>query len=185
MGDGEGNAIDVKYKNSSRTATYTYYRYIEFDANGGEGTAPDATHSHSGKDATTAINANTFTRGGYEFKGWYEKGVKISDVASFNYFMTGVDNVTLEARFEYNPTNPDDPFSEDNDPTFLYGDVDRDMIVDVTDAVILNGHYINGTTGELQFTIADVNRDGVIDISDVVEAIQIYLNTKLYGKKIT
>lgn len=115
---------------------------------------------------------------GYEFMGWYEKGVKISDVASFNYFMTGVDNVTLEARFEYNPTNPDDPFSEGNDPTFLYGDVDRDKIVDVTDAVILNGHYINGTTDELQFTIADVNRDGVIDISDVVEAIQIYLNTK-------
>lgn len=124
------------------------------------------------------IYVTVYANQGFEFIGWYEKGKLISTEQSFNYYMTGSDNVTLEARFVYNPVSPDDPYSDNNDPTYLVGDVDEDGVVDVTDAVIVNEHYIKGTTHELKSAIADVNRDGVIDVSDVVEIIQKYLNKR-------
>lgn len=58
---------------------------------------------------------------------------------------------------------------------YKIGDVDKDGVVDVTDAVIVNDHYIKGTTDELDYSIADVNKDNVVDVSDVVGIIQIYL----------
>lgn len=124
------------------------------------------------------IYVTVYANQGFEFIGWYEKGKLISTEQSFNYYMTGSDNVTLEARFVYNPVSPDDPYSDNNDPTYLVGDVDEDGVVDVTDAVIVNEHYIKGTTHELKSAVADVNRDGVMDVSDVVEIIQKYLNKR-------
>lgn len=124
------------------------------------------------------ISVNVYANQGYEFIGWYEKGKLVSKVKSFSYYMTGDQNVTLEARFVYNPVSPGDPSSTGNDPTYLVGDVDKDKVVDVTDAVIVNDHFIKGTTHELKSAVADVNRDGVMDVSDVVEIIQKYLNKR-------
>lgn len=124
------------------------------------------------------VYVDAYVNQGYEFLGWYEGNKLVSEYQGFNYYMTGSNNVTLEARFKFNPANPSDPSSSGNEPTYMVGDVDRDGIVDVTDAVIVNNHYINGTVHELKNPIADANKDATIDISDVVEILQKYLNLK-------
>lgn len=115
---------------------------------------------------------------GYDFKGWYQDGTKVSSNTSFNYLMQCDENVTLVAKFAYNPANPGEPTSGSNDPTRKIGDVDADGTVDVTDAVILIGHYLQDTTDKLKLPVADINKDNVIDVTDAVGIIQIYLNNQ-------
>lgn len=125
------------------------------------------------------IYVNAYANQGYEFKGWYEGQTLVSSSIGFNYLMQGDENVTLTAKFEYNPSNPDDPSSQGGHiQTKKEGDLNGDNEIDVSDVVLLIGHYVNGTTSSLDSSAADVNKDGVIDIADVVSAVNIYLNNK-------
>lgn len=58
------------------------------------------------------------------------------------------------------------------------GDVNDDGVIDIIDAVTLNGYYLNNMTEELDPRFCDVNEDDVIDILDVIEIKSIYLNAK-------
>ena len=114
----------------------------------------------------------------YEFQGWYQGSMKVSDSQWFNYYMQGDENVTLTAKFKlnYNPSNPDDPSSQGGDIQNIdLGDVNEDGTVDTIDAAIIVEHYLNGTTSELKKAIADVDGDGTIDTVDAAKIIQNYL----------
>ena len=50
------------------------------------------------------------------------------------------------------------------------GDLNQDGVVNISDAVLLINHYLNGTTNQLTIGVADVNNDGEINISDPVHA---------------
>lgn len=127
----------------------------------------------------TYVRVCAYGNRGYDFVGWFENGTLISEVADFNYLM-GTSNVYLEAKYVYNPVNPDEPVgSPDADvANASVGDLDEDGKVDIVDKVILVNHYLEGTTSELNPRLGDVNQDGSIDIVDAVEIVNIYLNNK-------
>lgn len=112
---------------------------------------------------------------GYDFLGWYEDGKLISESTSFNYLMPDHD-VTLLAKFIYNPTNPADPESDGTQtdvqatPT---GDVNRDGVINVFDIVaIINKTLEDDVTDP---GLYDVNRDGVLNVQDIVKVINLSL----------
>lgn len=61
---------------------------------------------------------------GYTFVGWYLNGEKISSEQSF-YFTMPKEDTTLEARVEYNPSNPSDPSGGKQDNTDNDGKEDK------------------------------------------------------------
>ena len=109
----------------------------------------------------------------FDFLGWYKNGQRVSESLSFNYLIPNAD-ATLIAQFKYNPVNPDEPTSA-GEPTTTRGDVDEDGQVDVTDAVLLTNHYLEGTTSRLKRSAADVNRDNDVDVTDAVLIVNMYL----------
>lgn len=58
------------------------------------------------------------------------------------------------------------------------GDIDGNGTVNVSDAIDLIGHYVAGTTDELDKSVADVDGNGVINVSDAIEIIDIYINNR-------
>ena len=121
-----------------------------------------------------------YTNPGYQFLGWYENGIKISDDWNFYYLMPTKD-VTLTAKYIYNPSNPDEPFGDGSQTDIANGkkgDVNGDGSVNVSDAIDLIQAYIGNTTDTLNFSIADVDGNGVINVSDAIEIIDIYINNK-------
>lgn len=117
---------------------------------------------------------------GFEFQGWFANGQKVSSALSFNYLMPAND-VTLIARFVYNPVSPADPASSGSQQSVdngRLGDLNGDAVTNVSDAVQLVNHYLNNTTGELPASVADVNRDGQINVADAVEIVNRYLNNQ-------
>lgn len=123
------------------------------------------------------VTVTAYVNSGYDFLGWYENGRLVSETTSFNYYM-GTENVTLEARFAYNPINPDEPVGSPDVDNGLIGDVDGDGVVDISDKVLLVKHYLGGTTSVLNKSVSDVNGDSEIDITDAVEIVNKYLNSK-------
>lgn len=117
----------------------------------------------------------------YEFTGWYNGNVLVSDVQSFNY-LTDYQDVTLTAHFRelpFTPVDPSDPESQGGDiQTLDNGDANGDGSVDVTDAVAVINAYLSGDSSSINVSVADVNRDGVIDITDAVAIINLYLNNQ-------
>lgn len=117
----------------------------------------------------------------YEFTGWYNGSVLVSDVQSFNY-LTDYQDVTLTAHFRelpFTPVDPSDPESQGGDiQTLDNGDANGDGSVDVTDAVAVINAYLSGDSSSINVSVADVNRDGVIDITDAVAIINLYLNNQ-------
>ena len=91
--------------------TYTLYAqwtpntyYIKYNANGGSGSMSNSTHSY---DAAKTLNANTFTKTGYSFKGWatsaggsvvYTDKQSVSNLTSVNG-----NTINLYAVWEVNP----------------------------------------------------------------------------------
>lgn len=131
-------------------------------------------------DEETYVNVAVYPNVGFEFKGWYENGVKVSSSTSFNYLM-GNDDTTLTAMFEYNPATPDEPEMADDQGSVAnskLGDIDGNGIVNVSDAVDLIEHYIAGTVDELDKSVADVDGNGIINVSDAIEIIDIYINNR-------
>ena len=117
----------------------------------------------------------------YEFTGWYNGSVLVSDVQSFNY-LTDYQDVTLTAHFRelpFTPVDPSDPESQGGDiQTLDNGDANGDGSIDVTDAVAVINAYLSGDNSSINVSVADVNRDGVIDITDAVAIINLYLNNQ-------
>ena len=131
-------------------------------------------------DEETYVNVAVYPNVGFEFKGWYENGVKVSSSTNFNYLM-GNDDTTLTAMFEYNPATPDEPEMADDQESVAnskLGDIDGNGIVNVSDAVDLIEHYIAGTVDELDMSVADVDGNGIINVSDAIEIIDIYINNR-------
>lgn len=113
---------------------------------------------------------------GYKFEGWYRNGQLLSQNLSFNFQMPD-EEVTLVARFEYDPESPGDPFGDgsqsnvDNKPS---GDVNGDGEVDVADAV----RVINLCIANEKDANADVNGDGEVDVADAVAIINLCIKKK-------
>lgn len=111
----------------------------------------------------------------YDFLGWYEGSKLVNSELEFNYLM-GFSNATLTAKFVYNPSNPDEPYSMGGDiSNYLLGDVDGDGTIDAADVILLINHYIADTTGELVLDRCDMNTDGMIDAADIILVINKYL----------
>ena len=58
--------------------------------------------------------------------------------------------------------------------TTLFGDINLDGKVDVTDVTTLVNMILNGETANLE--LADINADGKVDVSDVTALVNIILN---------
>jgi uncharacterized repeat protein (TIGR02543 family) len=108
---------------------------------------------------------------GYTFLGWYDGSTLMSENLTFSFNMPDRD-VTLVARFEYNPANPLEPSlpdgtEQDNIQTTPTGDANGDGVVDVADAVrVINLCLTGEYAGK-----ADVDGDGVVDVADAVRVI--------------
>lgn len=75
---------------------------ISFDANGGVGSMPDQTISFG---ATQSINANTFTREGYNFIGWNTKVDRTGKAYLNQENIKNIGNMTLYAIWEKDEYN--------------------------------------------------------------------------------
>ena len=119
----------------------------------------------------------------YAFAGWFQGGVKITDVQSLNYLM-GYHDETLVARFTLLPFNPISPSEPQTAPgqediqTHARGDANEDGAIDVADAVAVTNVYLTGDESGVNPTLADANNDGVIDMADVVYIINVYLTNQ-------
>lgn len=130
-------------------------------------------------DDDTYVHVVAYTNTNYDFIGWFDsKGVKVSEEPSFNYLM-GTENTTLEARFNYNPINPDEPMGglQDDVANGLLGDVNEDEVVNVTDAIELINSILANKTSSLNIKLCDMNKDGEVNVTDAIEII----NTILKG----
>ena len=54
------------------------------------------------------VNLRTYPNTGYQFIAWEENGIQISTDVAYNFTMRGR-NTTLIARYEYNPSSPEEP----------------------------------------------------------------------------
>ena len=124
-------------------------------------------------DQTVSLVATANT--GYTFLGWYNGGTLVSDKLSYSFYMPEGD-LTLTAKFEYNPTNPEEPQggSQTNVHTTPTGDANGDGIVNVTDAVYLINVCL-GLTTDTNIDKCDVNGDGAVNVTDAVAIINICL----------
>ena len=130
----------------------------------------------------------------YEFNGWYLNGTLLTTAKSFNY-QIGYHDATLVAHFTrlpdpepepeapFEPSLPNEPNQDGNKynegdkvQTHAYGDVNKDGIIDIEDAVAVLNIYLGNTISTTR--LSDANNDGVIDIADVVYIINKYLNNE-------
>ena len=59
----------------------------------------------------------------------------------------------------------------------LYGDVNFDGYLDITDIILVVGFILGGEPTEEQFLTADMNQDGIINILDVIDVVSGILGT--------
>ena len=115
---------------------------------------------------------------GFDFIGWYNnEGALVSNSLTFNYQMPDKD-VTLTARFNYNPFNPDEPFgdgSQENVQTTARGDVNKDSVVDLQDVVVIMNTFLGKSAAEENRDVCDLNGDDVVDMEDIVIVLNIFL----------
>ena len=108
---------------------------------------------------------------GYLFLGWYCDGVQVSSSQSFNSLMPA-GNVTLTAKFKYNPASPDDPDrdgSQTDVQTTPTGDVNKDGTVNVLDIVAVVNYSLAEPDENMQ--AYDVNNDGAVNVLDIVAVV--------------
>lgn len=130
-------------------------------------------------EADQFVYVEAYKNMNYDFLGWYENGVKQSSALGFNYQMPAA-NATLEAKFKYNPINPDEPDADPNAPqddvaNAEKGDVNGDGEVNTTDAVMVINYYLGKIT-EISKSVGDMNNDNEINTTDAVSIINKYLN---------
>ena len=59
----------------------------------------------------------------------------------------------------------------------LYGDVNFDGYLDITDIILIIGFILGDTPTEEQFLTADMNQDGTLNILDVIDVVSGILGT--------
>jgi len=78
----------------------------------------------------------------------------------------------LDWFFQYIGEPEDDEFVVE-----LYGDVNFDGYLDVTDIILVVNFILGDTPTEEQFLTADMNQDGTINILDVIDVVSGILGT--------
>ena len=63
----------------------------------------------------------------------------------------------------------------------LYGDVNFDGYLDITDIILVVGFILGGEQTEEQFLTADMNQDGTLNILDVIDVVSGILGTTFRG----
>ena len=120
------------------------------------------------------VTVEAYPNQGFEFKGWYQGDVLKGETLRMSYLMDS-QNVTLTARFVYNPGSPGDPASSQTDvdqQTYLLGDANNDGQVTIGDIVsIVN--IIAGDTEGYNLKAADANKDGNVSVGDIVAIVNI------------
>lgn len=178
--DGTDDTLTAVYKYEPETpeepsGTYWRHLYLTTDM---EGSCTFNRTSGAKTDCDVYVTITAYGGPGFVFGGWWKGGTKISDTENFNYLMPDED-VTLCARYTYNPGSPDEPSStQQKVENTLLGDINADGIVDATDVVALVNAYIGGTADQLDSNVADLNQDGAIDATDVVKLVNLYLGIK-------
>lgn len=121
----------------------------------------------------------TVASNAFRFLGWYDQnGTQLSTSKSYG-FEIGADDVTLTARFAYEPVVPIDPTgSQDNVANGLLGDVNGDGKVTVADAVAVMNYYLHWTSTSDDDNKYDINRDSKITVADAVNVMNIYLTAQ-------
>lgn len=112
---------------------------------------------------------------GFVFSGWYDGEELVSNQSSFYYTMPARD-VTLTAKYTYDPDNPGEPEgNQENVDNYLLGDVNNDGEVDVNDIVTTANYILHQVNPEANaappvfiFKAADVIEDSDIDVNDIV-----------------
>ena len=120
------------------------------------------------------VELTAYVNQGYEFLGWYKGATLVSSNRCFNYLMPAED-VTLVAKFRYNPFNPSEPEgngSQSNVQTTAKGDVNKDGAIDVLDIVAVVNYSLK--SGE-NLSAYDITGDGVVDILDIVKVVNLSL----------
>lgn len=134
------------------------------------------TSGQSYKYDQTVSNLKATPNTGYTFLGWYDGSTLMSENLAFSFNMPDRD-MTLVARFEYNPMNPAEPEgdgSQTNVQTTPTGDANGDSVVNVTDAVYLINVCLGLTEGANEAK-CDVNGDGAVNVTDAVAIINMCL----------
>ena len=71
---------------------------------------------------------------------------------------------------------------EDDFVVELYGDVNFDGNIDVTDIVLMVGYVLNTSTPtDEEFLTADISQDGILNILDVIMIVQEVIGTNFRG----
>lgn len=126
-------------------------------------------------DAGSNILLTAYPNQGFEFNGWYNGETQLATTSSF-YFTMPSANVTLTARFTYNPTSPGDPESNMTDDDWLLkGDIDEDGEFSVTDVVMMVSVVMNPTSVN-DITKYDMDGDGEVSVTDVVMLVSLVMN---------
>lgn len=124
-----------------------------------------------------SVYVTAYASQGYEFQGWYEGETFISSNASFTYTMSSDNDVTLTARYAFNPTIPGDPQSSATDiANPEKGDVNDDGKLTMGDVVKLVNHILEVSQTGFNADLADVNEDGKVTMGDVVFVLNMILS---------
>lgn len=117
----------------------------------------------------------------FSFNGWYMNGRCISTEKRF-FFSMPSRKVVLTASLSYNPQNPDEPSNGQEDvdvgQSGILGDVNRDGVVNLDDALLLIELYAKGDPEQqLQLNIADMDYNNVVNTADAVLIVNAYLQS--------
>ena len=63
----------------------------------------------------------------------------------------------------------------------IYGDVNFDGYLDVTDIILIVGFVLGGEPTEEQFLTADITQDGTLNILDVIQVVTEIIGTTFRG----
>lgn len=124
-----------------------------------------------------SVYVTAYPSQGYAFKGWYEGETFVSSNASFYYTLSTGRDITLTARYEFNPGIPVDPQSSGTDvDNPEMGDANGDGAFDVDDMNLVIAKMLGRNVPEGTAPRMDLSGDGTIDIDDLNMLIVIILS---------
>lgn len=126
----------------------------------------------------TSVNVRAYANQGFAFKGWYRGSEKLSDSNPFYYSMPDED-VTLTARYEFDPDSPGEPVgSQDDVDNSEPGDVNCDGLITIADVTALVNIILGKDNVEpyvYDHKAANVDKDDSISIADVTALVNMIL----------
>jgi uncharacterized repeat protein (TIGR02543 family) len=125
-----------------------------------EGVAQFSRISGEKSEVGSLYDVRAYGDTGYVFLGWYLDTVLICKTVDLSYIVPDY-NVTLTARFKYDPGNPQDPIP------FIIGDANGSGMVNVADITTVVSHIFGNTPAFFKPQAADVNSSGTINVADI------------------